>query len=382
MSKATVESLPLTIVDGFAGGGHYNNIITDTEVKGSPFLILDAVKEAEVRANVGRRKPRIINAEYHFVEKVKPHYEYLEHEVNSSEYVDYLNSKVFLYQDDFLKVAPIIIKKIKNRNRAQRAIFILDQYAYKDVPFQIAKKILGGLQNSEIIMTFNYDSLQRYISDTPDNKKALENIGLAQHIEWSRLAQFKEAGLWKSAIQEQLANAIWKVSGAKHMTLFFVTPKNGSSYWLVHLSKLFRARDVMMNLHYKHFNTIDFSHHLNKGIFALGYKAVETPGQFNLDFSESFDFGTDARVHCIDQLSEDIPKLLYKYDRPVTFSELTDLIGSLTPASEAQIKSALQESIAHKEIVVQTESGGYRRKSTPISPKDNIEYKQHPLVFS
>ncbi len=37
MSKATVESLPLTIVNGFAGGGCYNNIITGTEVKGSPF---------------------------------------------------------------------------------------------------------------------------------------------------------------------------------------------------------------------------------------------------------------------------------------------------------------------------------------------------------
>ena len=45
MSKATVESLPLTIVDGFAGGGRYNNTIAGTEVKGSPFLILEAVKE-------------------------------------------------------------------------------------------------------------------------------------------------------------------------------------------------------------------------------------------------------------------------------------------------------------------------------------------------
>ncbi len=114
----------------------------------------------------------------------------------------------------------------------------------------------------------------------------------------------------------------------------------------------------------------------------MGYKAVETPGQFSLDFTESFDFGKDAQVHCINQLSEDIPKLLCEYDSPVTFSELTDLIGSFTPASEAQIKSALQKSMNSGEIVVRTVSGGYRRKSTPISLKDSIEYKQHPLVFS
>ena len=92
--------------------------------------------------------------------------------MNSPEYVDYLNSKVFLYQDEFLKVAPSIIKKIKERNRAQRAIFILDQYAYKDVPFQTVRSILSSVENSEIIMTFNYDSLQRYISDTPENRRA------------------------------------------------------------------------------------------------------------------------------------------------------------------------------------------------------------------
>ena len=71
------------------------------------------------------------------------------------------------------------------------------------------------------------------------------------------------------------------------MTLFLLLQRMAHHTGWFHLSKLYRARDVMMNLHYKHLNTIDFSHHLSKGIFALGYKAVETPGQFNLDFSES-----------------------------------------------------------------------------------------------
>ena len=54
MSKATVESLPLTIVDGFAGGGLYNNIITDTEVKGSPFLIwMQSKKQKSEPMSVG-----------------------------------------------------------------------------------------------------------------------------------------------------------------------------------------------------------------------------------------------------------------------------------------------------------------------------------------
>lgn len=87
MSNATIETLPLTIVDGFAGGGRYEDALTGSEVEGSPFLILNAIKEAEVTANIDRRKPRVVDAEYHFVEKVKSHFEFLEHEINGSPYV-------------------------------------------------------------------------------------------------------------------------------------------------------------------------------------------------------------------------------------------------------------------------------------------------------
>ena len=258
MSNANIETLPLTIVDGFAGGGRYKDALTTSEIEGSPFLILNAVKEAEVTLNIDRVKPRRIDAEYHFVEKDNNNFDFLKYELNFSEFFIHLGSKIFLHRSEFGDVSPEIVERIQKRNRAQRALFILDQYAYKDVPLRLVRHILKTVANSEVIMTFNYDSLQRYISDTLSNRKALENIDIAEHINWKRFAQLKEAGLWQSAIQEQLANAIWKASGARHMTLFFVTSKKGSSYWLVHLSKVYRARDVMMDLHYKHSNDIDY----------------------------------------------------------------------------------------------------------------------------
>lgn len=233
-----------------------------------------------------------------------------------------------------------------------------------------------------MILTFNFDTLQSFISDNSTNKKALENIDLAQFIDWNRLALFKEAGMWQQAIQEQLANAVFKGSGANHMTLFFIKPKKGWCYWLIHLSKRYIARDVMMALHWKHSNTsTEFEHYLGNGLFSLGYQATQTAGQRALDFGEVFNFGENARERCIEQLSEAIPKLLDDSGLQLPFSDLTNRIGSFTPASAKEIKAALQSSLDNKELVILTKDGGSRRSASQIRDTDILKYHQKQLFL-
>jgi three-Cys-motif partner protein len=381
MASATIERLPLTVVDGFAGGGKYRAFNRNETTDGSPFLILKSIQEAEALLNIGRRKPRSIDAEYHFIEKDAPHLDFLRQELHLSEFAHLLDSKIHLYNKKFDQVATDVIKRIQQRNKGMRAIFILDQYAYKDVPFSIIRNIFSSTA-SEVILTFNFDTLQSFLAENSTNKKALENINLSQYIDWNRLALFKEAGMWQHAIQEQLANAILKGSGANHMTLFFIKPKKGWCYWLVHLSQKFIARDVMMSLHWKHSNTsAGFEHHLGEGIFTLGYQATQTAGQITLDFGEAFDFGSKAKERCIERLSESIPRLLDNCNVQMPFSQLTDNIGSLTPASTIEIKAALQSSIDNKELMIVTKDGGTRRSANQIGPSDILKYNQKQLFF-
>ncbi|EQD43996.1 hypothetical protein B1A_15279, partial [mine drainage metagenome] len=49
--------MKLTLVDGFAGGGEYTHSDTKQLVLGSPFICLDAVREAEFALNANRHKP-------------------------------------------------------------------------------------------------------------------------------------------------------------------------------------------------------------------------------------------------------------------------------------------------------------------------------------
>lgn len=63
--------------------------------------------------------------------------------------------------------------------------------------------------------------------------------------------------------------------------------KTTITYWLVHLSKVYRARNVMMDLHWKHANNEPhFSYHSGTGIFGLEYKATKTPGQNSFDYCD------------------------------------------------------------------------------------------------
>jgi len=75
LSNPRIETLTLSIVDGFAGGGEYRSLNVMDYVDGSPLLALQTITEAEVRLNIGREKPRRIDAEYFFVEKVRSNFD-------------------------------------------------------------------------------------------------------------------------------------------------------------------------------------------------------------------------------------------------------------------------------------------------------------------
>ena len=57
VSSPSQDALKLTLVDGFAGGGRYIHNDTRKPVKGSPFIFLEATREAEFLINKDRRKP-------------------------------------------------------------------------------------------------------------------------------------------------------------------------------------------------------------------------------------------------------------------------------------------------------------------------------------
>lgn len=131
------EKIRLTIVDGFCGGGLYINE-DGLEVPGSPLVILEAIKEATVLVNVrqDRRKPIHIDLELICIDACSYALEFLRRALEQRGYgADLAVGRIKLVLGDFASHCSAAIQLAHDRSRvAGRALFVLDQYGYKDVP--------------------------------------------------------------------------------------------------------------------------------------------------------------------------------------------------------------------------------------------------------
>jgi len=307
MAPAHIPELRLSIIDGFCGGGCYQT--EDGQVvDGSPLLMMRAVREARMLLNLDRRIPRNINVDYSFIDILPDTTGYLDHwlsarlDENAIDLIDYRQAEVIT--SDFLQSLPYLIQKIQQRKMGEHALFILDQYSYKDIPLPQISNILRTLNGAEIVMTFNVDNMTTFLSDHASNRKSLENIGLDKYIPWAELKSLKvtQKQEWRQILQRHIAYGIRRETGAKFMTLFFVKPKGSNSwgYWLIHLSNEYRAHAVMKALHWE--NATEFGHELEPGRFTLGYntnKDTEYTKQQTFEFS-----GAGSRDACINGVHE------------------------------------------------------------------------------
>jgi three-Cys-motif partner protein len=232
-SNPQLDTLSLTLVDGFAGGGQYS--FQGATALGSPMILLQEVACAQARLTHARRKVFKLNAEFVFVERSPRSKAFLEHTIRATEHGQLLDKSVHLLGGQFEHELPGIIQRIRTRNRAQRSIFFLDQYGYNQVSLETIRTILTSLENPEIIVTFNVDSLIAYLNEDDDFLKGVKPVELDQGIVKQMLAMKDQSeGRW--LIQNMLFRHLRDKTGAPFYTCFFIkSPASHRSYWLIHI---------------------------------------------------------------------------------------------------------------------------------------------------
>lgn len=373
MANPLMPALKLTLVDGFAGGGGYVDV-NGSEVYGSPLLVLQTVREAIAHLNITRTKThRHVDAKYHFVE-INPHScAYLKNLLISRGHQSEFGKSIFLHQNAFEHVYADIVAHTKRHKGGERAIFLLDQYAYQDINFPVVRHIMSELKGAEVILTFNVDSLLTFLTDSPAFHRITERIGLRQYIDWEGYALLKAQSRWREVIQRQIAYGIWRATGAKFMTLFFVTPQGHQpwSYWLVHLSNVYKANDVMKEVHWQHGNS--FGHSLEPGLFQIGYQANQdegVTGQLGLGHGDALPFDTQLRNATTERLGELLPRLIRNHPDGLTFQSLLESTANRTNANADLIRQSLDLALQTKEVIATTKNGGQRMKGSSIGAGD------------
>lgn len=375
----------LTLVDGFSGGGVYRHATTGEEVLGSPFVMLEAVKEAEFLINQHRQKKIHFEVDYFFIEADKGAVEVLRYQLVERGYGTLLNNSVFVFEDKFHNHADSIVEYVRKKSpKAAKSIFLLDQYGYSDVPASLLNMLLKSLPGAEIILTFAVDSFLNFAGDHPVTKKGLERIGVSDLLRGRTFDEIKRTDkYWRLFIQSCLYNELVDASGAQFYTPFFIRSTNGhGDYWLLHLSQRPRARDVMTRIHWEKNNY--FIHYGGAGLNMfqmLGY-VPEMDSDYTGQMELGYCFDNSAKNKSIKALAEHIPHLIYPDPKGMSFGELFALTCNSSPASAAIYREALEELIRQNEIEIFSQDRKLRHSAARIHNNDQIiPARQRSFVF-
>jgi three-Cys-motif partner protein len=351
------DKIQLTIVDGFCGGGLYINEDGE-EVPGSPLIILDAIREAEILVNIrqNRRKPILIDVELICIDSSKRSLDYLRRLLEEREHGAALaNGKVRLVKGEFVEHCDAAIQRCHDRSpRSGRSLFILDQYGYSDVPMQCLHDIFVKLKYAEVILTFYIDTLINYLSE--NNLAAFEKAtGISASVRASEIDEIKQSPRWRVYLQSSLYKNLTDQCSAQFFTPFFIRPERGhGDFWLLHLSQHWKARDVMASTHWQHHN--HFSHYGDAGfhMFSTGYIA-KIDDEHKLQ--TGFDFSEVAATLSKETMMEQVPTMLFEGAEGMTFEQFFLKLINTTPATRDMVEATLLELHQSGEIVVVDESG-------------------------
>lgn len=369
------DVLKLTLVDGFAGGGEYVHHDTNELVLGSPFICLDAVREAEIALNANRHKPLKLDVHYYFVEKKRAAALYLEKALRKHGYAQGIGAQIQLRHGSFHDEADTIIAAIKARNpRTGRSIFVLDQYGYTDVPCTLIRRIFGTLPGAEVLLTFNVDSLITYATDGVITRNLLSSLELDEVFGGRTIDDIKKSDRdWRLFIQAGLYRGLVERCGAKHYTPFFIrNPQGHGDYWLIHMSQHHRARDVMTEVHWTTQN--HFIHYGGAGLDMfqiVGYDPDYDSGAMGQS-RLGFEFDDIARKQSIRTLKDQFPRHIYAHPDGIAFGELFASTCNGSPASADIYRAALLELVEEHVIEIVGEDGTVRRSASQIRNTDCV----------
>ena len=350
------EEFRLDLIDGFAGGGTFRD--ENTELSGTPLVMLEEAEKAEERLNRKRKKRLHINCKFYFVDKEKAHTNHLRKVLKERGYkVD--EEKIVVRTGLFENEVKDILRSIKQRQpRIGRAIFLLDQTGFSQVELSLVSNILGELHAAEVILTFAAESLVNHLAETPQIVKAVSPLQLTEQ-QIGDLIENKDGVGGRALVQRTLRDHLRVRTGAEYDTPFFIRPKvSRRALWFLHLSRHPTARDVMIRLHWDIQNRFE---HYGPGDFGmLGWDALRDSSNLPL-----FQFGDLDRRRMQDQLLDSLPGKLYSLvsEEPVTVDAMRHRFANQTAARFSDIDEIVLQLVREKEFQILNPEGKVRSSS-------------------
>ena len=363
-------SFRLAIVDGFSGGGRYS-----CGTAGSPILFIEELRASTIALNLGRVAKGLKEIQIECllifcdddpcaIDSLRENAEPLLAEIKECVpklYIhnEYLNSD---FTDAYLDIIRII-----QQGSFQNLIFNLDQYGHSAVPLYRLVDIMAISRSVEIFYTFAIQALISFLDKgNPSSlQKKLNFLGLTRP-ELQALEQQLTRHEWLGAA-ERLVFETFK-SSAAYVSPFSINNPDGWRYWLLHFANSFRARQAYNNILHK--NSGEQAHFGRSGLSMHSYDPSKN-GQLYL-------FDGSARQLALEQLYDDIPRVVSSTGDAMPVGEFYEGIYNTTPAHSDDINSSM---IQNEDIQIVTANGGERRTAANINPLDIIRLRKQRSFF-
>lgn len=365
------EKFKLDLVDGFAGGGTFQD---GTEIiSGTPLIMLEEAQEAKAQLNRGRSKPIQFDFKFYFVDVNRAHTDHLSH-VLAERGHSTDDESVVIRTGEFADHLANILQEIKRRQpQAGRSLFLLDQFGYSRVALQDIAKILSELPKAEVILTFAADALINFLGDRPEFVQAVAPLEITKRQVQDWIGLKESSG--KALVQRALRAQIRQVTAARFDTPFYIRPASSArALWFVHLSRHPTARDVMVQRHWDLANT--FEHFGPGGLNMLGW---DPRGDFPL-----FGFGETEQQVVHKELLESVPAEIHRLaaESPITVDALRHVLANETAARFSDLDRVLLELYRGRELEIALAAGGLRgRLTTRLNPTDVIAIPRQLSLF-
>ena len=356
----------LACVDGFAGGGRYAN-----DEPGSPLIFLEELHRAAGDLNLARSAGGFPPIDIHCllvlndtdpaaIAQLRRHVGPL------CAGTPHLKVEVRYFQQEFEDLYPSI-RRLLLAGDYRNVVFNLDQCGHRHVTRRTLRDIVSSFHSAEVFYTFAIEPLLAFLQKT--DAEAVERQLSHLQLRGSDLAGLRPVmsnEKWLGVAERIVFDAF--CSCAPFVSPFSINNPGGWRYWLIHLAKSYRARQVYNNV--LHGNSSVQAHFGRSGLHMLQYDP-RYDGNLYL-------FDEEGRATARSQLLDDIPRALSTLEDGLPMASFYERIYNITPAHADDIHGAL---IVNPDIVVTTPKGGERRSLHSIRADDRVSLRRQRSFF-
>lgn len=359
----------ITIVDGFCGGGIYQD--GDHLWEGSSLRIIRKVQEAFQKIKL--RKPwQELDFEFIFIDKDKEHTACLELQLKNAGFEEYLKTgQCKIITGKFENKLSYCIERIQERRGY--SFFFLDPFGL-DVNLSSVRKILS-LGRSEILLNYMLQGLVRLIRHRDSRyKKVFQQLDADDY--YRDIPSTNEDFRLRQALLRDETLKLFRQEGQAPFahTFALMNQPRATLYYLVHLSSNPTALSVMKEVTWAQ-NNLEYQYHY--GIYGVGYRSLDALER-NLHV---YDIQPENIQYCVKDLSERIMEYISQGDEKddLSFGSVYCSTFQENPATKQLYIDVINRFQDEGEIIAVRD--GKETRSRRIQPKDILRKAKEKQLF-